>query len=75
MTKQTLVSRYPGSRIEGYRNSRPRVIKLIAVGPEAERLVAGLIDPDRDNVLMSGRIAPHDTPRWTCPWTGSGPMP
>jgi hypothetical protein len=58
MIMQSLVSRYPGTRIDGYRNSTPRLIKLIAVGPKAERLIADIIDRDRTNVLDSGVIEP-----------------
>ena len=56
MTIQSLISRHPGARIEGYRNSTPRFIKLIAVGPDAERLVAEITNDERDNVLASGEV-------------------
>lgn len=58
MIMQSLISRYPGTRIDGYRNSTPRIIKLLAVGPNAERLIADLNDHELDNVLMTGRIDP-----------------
>jgi hypothetical protein len=58
MIMQSLISRYPGTRIDGYRNSSPRFIKLLAVGPNAERLIAQINDLERDNVLMAGRIYP-----------------
>ena len=59
MIMQSLISRHPGKRIEGYRNSEPRFVKLLAVGPNAEEIIAEVNDHQRDNVLMSGRLDPH----------------
>ena len=53
---QSLISRYPGARLDGYRNSMPRTVKLIAIGPGAERLVAEMIDGNQDNVLIADGI-------------------
>ena len=56
MTMQTLISRYPGTRIQDYRNSSPRFIKVVAMGPNAEAAVANLIEQERENVLISERL-------------------
>jgi len=58
MIMQSIISRYPGKRIEGYRNSSPRTIKLLAVGPNARDVVAGVNAQERDNVLVTGEVAP-----------------
>lgn len=56
MTTQSLISRFPGSRIQGYRNSSPRFIKLVAMGPSAEAAISELVERDRENVLISERL-------------------
>lgn len=58
MVMQAMFSRYPGKRIEGYRNSSPRFVKVLAVGPDAEQVIADVSEPNRDNVLMAGRVKP-----------------
>ena len=56
MAMQSLISRPPGTRIQGYRNSAPRFVKVVAMGPEAEAALAALNRRERDNILMSGRV-------------------
>ena len=56
MIMQSLVGRLPGRRIEGYRNSQPRCVKILAVGPDAERIISEINDDQRDNVLTTGRL-------------------
>ena len=56
MITHSILSRYPGSRIEGYRNSTPRFIKLLAVGKNAGELINEINDHERENVLTSGRV-------------------
>ncbi|MGQ7791201.1 hypothetical protein ACUN0C_02200 [Faunimonas sp. B44] len=58
MIVQSLISRHAGRRIDGYRNSSPRFIKVLALGPNAESVIAEVNKAERDNVLMSGRIDP-----------------
>ena len=60
MIMQSLISRFPGTRIEGYRNSKPRIIKLLAVGPNAARLISDLDCHELGHVLMTGRIDPEN---------------
>ncbi|MBF9033925.1 hypothetical protein HKCCE2091_06715 [Rhodobacterales bacterium HKCCE2091] len=60
MIAQTFFSRHPGKRIEDYRNSSPRYIKVLAVGPDAEDIVAEINDGARDNVMVSGRVEPAE---------------
>jgi hypothetical protein len=59
MIMQTVISRHPGKRIEGYRNSSPRIIKVLAVGQNAREIIQELTEEVRDNVLMSGSLDPH----------------
>jgi hypothetical protein len=59
MIMQTVISRRPGKRIEGYRNSSPRIIKVLAVGQNAREIIQELTEDERDNVLMSGSLDPH----------------
>jgi hypothetical protein len=59
MIMQTVVSRHPGKRIEGYRNSSPRIIKVLAVGQNARQVVEEVNQEERENVLMSGSLDPH----------------
>ena len=60
MIVQSLISRFPGTRIEGYRNSKPRIIKLLAVGPNAAGLISDLDCHELGHVLMTGRIDPEN---------------
>jgi hypothetical protein len=67
MAMQSLISRYPGTRIQGYRNSAPRFVKVVAMGPEAEAALSALNRRERGNILMSGRVqegapVPMDAP-------------
>jgi hypothetical protein len=59
MIMQTVISRHPGKRIEGYRNSSPRIIKVLAVGQNAREIIQELTEEERHNVLMSGSLDPH----------------
>lgn len=59
MIMQSLIKRHPGKRIEGYRNSSPRYVKVLAVGPNAAEIIADVNDHHRDNVLKSGPLNPH----------------
>lgn len=57
MIMQTFLSR-PGTRIQGYRNSAPRFIKVLAVGDNARDVIDGVNARERNNVLMSGAVDP-----------------
>lgn len=58
MITQSLLSRHPGRRIEGYRNSQPRYVKVLGVGEAAKSIIARLNDANRDNVISSGQLNP-----------------
>jgi hypothetical protein len=57
MIVQSFVSR-PGRRIEGYRNSSPRYVKVLGVGESARAIVEGFNADNRDNILTSGPLNP-----------------
>jgi hypothetical protein len=57
MIFQTFIGRHPGKRIQGYRNSLPRYIKVIGLGKTACGIVSDLNSVDRPNVLTTGEIA------------------
>ncbi len=59
MIAQTVITTRPGKRIEGYRNSIPRIIKVLAVGREARDLIEEVNAEHRDNVVVSGDLDPH----------------
>jgi hypothetical protein len=59
MIVQTIIRRLPGKRIEGYRNSSPRFVKVLAVGPHARKIIADVNEEERGNVLASGEVDPR----------------
>lgn len=66
MIMQTFISR-PGTRIQGYRNSSPRFIKVLAVGVNAREIIDQVNAEERENVLLTGpldpdRLQPMDEP-------------
>lgn len=73
MSTQSLLSRHPGARLEGYRNSTPRYVKVLAVGPKAEQIIADINDQGSDNVLFSGRLDPHRPLPMDAPVDGTKP--
>ncbi|WP_421949976.1 hypothetical protein [Pelagibacterium sp.] len=58
MITQTIIRR-PGKRIEGYRNSSPRFIKVLGVGEKVRDVIADINADERDNILMTGSLDPH----------------
>ncbi|KFL25615.1 hypothetical protein [Paradevosia shaoguanensis] len=58
MIMHTFISR-PGKRIEGYRNSSPRFIKVLAVGENARDVIEAVNAEERENVLMTGPLDPN----------------
>ena len=58
MIMQSIIKRYAGDRIQGYRNSSPRIIKVLAVGENARDVIDELNAEERDNVVMSGPVDP-----------------
>ena len=59
MIMQSIIQRFPGGRIQGYRNSSPRIIKVLAVGENARDVIDDVNADERDNVVMSGPLDPH----------------
>ena len=53
MVSEALLRRLPGTRIQGYRNSMPRNIKLIATGPKSDAMLQLLHFHGRDNIVFS----------------------
>jgi len=58
MIMQTFISR-PGRRIQDYRNSSPRFIKVLAVGENAREIIDTVNSEERENVLKTGPLNPH----------------
>ena len=58
MSVQTFLSRQPGRRIEGYRNSSPRYIKVLGVGDSARAIVERFSDRQRANVITTEPLNP-----------------
>lgn len=56
MIVQSFLGSRPGLRIEDYRNSQPRYIKLIGVGERAAALIDQFNIANRNNVLTSGTL-------------------
>lgn len=73
MAIQSLVSRHPGTRIQGYRNSAPRYVKIVAMGPEAEAALEKLNRHERDNIIMSGRVGSESLEPMDAPVDGITP--
>lgn len=72
MIMHTLISR-PGTRIQGYRNSSPRLVKVLAVGENARDIIEEINADHRDNVLISGPLAPGVLQAMDEPIAGSRP--
>lgn len=58
MITQTIIAR-PGKRIEGYKNSSPRFIKVLGVGEHVRDVITEINEEERDNVLMTGPLDPN----------------
>lgn len=73
MTTQSIISRYPGTRIQHYRNSSPRYIKVVAMGANAEAAVSELVERERENVLVSERLDTQQMLPMDAPVNGIAP--
>lgn len=58
MITQTFLGDRPGTRIDDYRNSKPRYIKVLGVGENARAIIEKYNEAHRDNVIMSGELDP-----------------
>lgn len=72
MIMQTIISR-PGKRIQGYRNSAPRFVKVLAVGDSARDIIEEINADHRDNVLTTGPLDPVAPQAMDEPVAGSRP--
>ncbi|HEY4201948.1 MAG TPA: hypothetical protein VGM83_15455 [Devosiaceae bacterium] len=58
MIIQTFLGGRPGQRINDYRNSSPRFIKVLGIGESARAIVESFNEAHRDNILTTGPINP-----------------
>lgn len=73
MIFQSFLGGRPGRRIEGYRNSTPRYVKVLGVGERARAIVESFSDENRDNILMAGQLNPLHQERMDQPVNGIAP--
>jgi hypothetical protein len=59
MIMQSIIKRHAGERIQGYRNSSPRIIKILAVGEGSRDIIAEVNAEERGNVVSSGPLDPN----------------
>ena len=57
MIVQSFLGNRPGLRIEDYRNSVPRHVKVLAIGKSAESIISDF-NEGRDNILLTGPLDP-----------------
>jgi hypothetical protein len=58
MITQTFLGDRPGQRIDDYRNSSPRFVKVLGVGENARSIIERYNELHRENVITSGAINP-----------------
>jgi hypothetical protein len=58
MILQTFLGGRPGQRIDDYRNSSPRYIKVLGVGESGRAIVERFNDAHRDNILTTSELDP-----------------
>lgn len=73
MIFQSFLGGRPGRRIEGYRNSTPRYVKVLGVGERARAIVESFSEEHRDNILMAGQLNPLQQERMDQPVDGIAP--
>ncbi|NLS03475.1 hypothetical protein HGP14_08875 [Rhizobium sp. P32RR-XVIII] len=57
MIVQSFLGGRPGQRIQDYRNSMPRYVKVLAIGKSAESIISSF-NRDRENILTTGPLDP-----------------
>lgn len=72
MIMHTIISQ-PGRRIQGYRNSKPRFVKILAVGENAHDIIEEINAAHRNNVLTTGRVIPDGLQPMDEPVSGTRP--
>jgi hypothetical protein len=55
---QSFLGGRPGQRIDDYRNSEPRYVKVLGVGTRARQVIDRFNDAHKANVLTSGELNP-----------------
>ncbi len=58
MITQTFLGARPGQRIDDYRNSAPRFIKVLGVGENARAIIERFNEAHRDNIITAGALNP-----------------
>src|SRR4051812_34802886 len=58
MITQTFLGNRPGRRIDDYRNSTPRFVKVLGVGEGARSIIEQFNDTHRDNIITTGALNP-----------------
>jgi len=58
MITQSFLGGRPGRRIDDYRNSMPRYVKVLGVGDSARNFIETFNEAHRDNVITSGQLNP-----------------
>ena len=58
MITQTFLGNRPGQRIDDYRNSVPRFVKVLGVGENARAIIERFNEQHRDNIITTGAINP-----------------
>jgi hypothetical protein len=62
MMSMTIVGSRPGRRLEGYRNSTPRTVKVLGVGAMAEAVLQDLAADPKGNILIQEAPTPEPLP-------------
>ncbi|MEW6450659.1 MAG: hypothetical protein AB1490_08440 [Pseudomonadota bacterium] len=57
MVAKTVLGGHLGKRIEGYRNSVPRCVKVLGIGESARRIVSGVNRAHLKNVITAQKAA------------------
>ena len=58
MITQTFLGDRPGQRIDDYRNSIPRFVKVLGVGEDARAIIERHNELHRENVITTGTLNP-----------------
>ena len=58
MITQTFLGNRPGQRLDDYRNSVPRYVKVLGVGENARAVIERFNEAHRDNIITTGSLDP-----------------
>lgn len=73
MITQTFLGDRPGQRIDDYRNSTPRFIKVLGVGENARAIIERYNEAHRENVITTGALNPMQLEPMDTPVNGISP--